>query len=133
MAILTRDQILKADDRRTVEVEVPEWGGSVLIRSLTGAERDKFEASTMQNKGGKQVQNYANFRARLVSLCIVNEQGELLFNSADIKLLGDKSVAALQRVFNKCNELNGLSDEDVEEMTSVFDGEAREASTSDSH
>jgi hypothetical protein len=131
MAILGRDAILNADDRRTRTVAVPEWGGEVLIRSLSGKERDEFEASLQVTRGNKTKQNVANFRARLLALCIVNEAGERLFVSADIPRLGDKSVAALQRVFNACNELNGLSDEDVEELTEGFDEEAPEASTSD--
>lgn len=130
MAILSRDQILNADDRKTVEVDVPEWGGTVLVRSLTGAERDKFEASMLEMKNGKQRQNFDNFRARLVSMCLVNEAGELIFNSSDLKMLGNKSTAALQRVFNKCNEINGLSDADVEELTEDFDRGADGASTS---
>lgn len=131
MALLSREQILNADDRKTVEVEVPEWGGSVLVRSLSGAERDDFEASTVKMKGGKQQQNIANFRARLVSLCIVNEAGERMFAPVDVKALGNKSVAALQRVFNKCNELNGLSEEDIEDLTQDFDEADHEGSTSD--
>lgn len=131
MAILGRDAILNADDRRTKVVPVPEWGGEVMIRSLSGKERDEFEASLQVTRGTKTKQNIANFRARLLALCIVNENGERLFVAADIPRLGDKSVAALQRVFNACNELNGLSDEDVDELTEGFDEEAPEASTSD--
>lgn len=131
MALLSRDQILNADDLKTKDVHVPEWGGEVRIRALTGEERDRFEASTVQTRGSKTKQNVENFRARLVSLCIINEDGLRTFSPPDVKALGKKSVAALQRVFNACNELNGLSDEDVEELTEGFEGEATEASTSD--
>lgn len=130
MALLTREQILNADDRKTQVVEVPEWGGSVMIRTLSGKERDRFEASLQVTRGSKTKQNYDNFRARLISLCVVNESGERTFSDADIALLGEKSVAALQRVFNACNELNGLSDADVEELTQGFDEGATEDSTS---
>lgn len=130
MAILSRDQILSADDRKVVVVPVPEWGGDVLVRTLTGSERDKFEASTVQQRGGKTKQNMDNFRARLVALCVVNEQHELMFNPSDIRELGNKSVAALQRIFNKCNELNGMSEDDIDELTRGFEGETHEVSTS---
>lgn len=131
MAFLTRDQILGADDRKTREVEVIEWGGTVLIRTLSGKERDKFEASLQVTRGTKTKQNFENFRARLIALCIVNDSGERLFADSDVVLLGDKSVAALQRVFNACNEMNGLSDEDVDELTKDFEEEGQEDSTSD--
>ena len=132
MALLSKEDILGINDRKYVEVAVPEWGGSVLVRSLTGRERDEFEASTVETKGNKASQNFVNFRARLVSLCIVDENKQRMFKTrVEIDALGNKSVAALQRVFNKCQELNGLSDEDVDELTESFDEVPDEASTSD--
>lgn len=132
MAFLSKDDILNADDRKTVTVSVPEWGGEVLVRSLSGRERDEFEASTVRIRGGKREDNMENLRARLVSLCMVDDNGRRLFTSKhEIAALGTKSVAALQRVFNKCQELNGMSDEDVEELTEGFEQAPDEDSTSD--
>lgn len=122
MAILNRDQILSNRSRKVEKLAVPEWGGEVLVQSLTGRERDAFEASMQKQQGGKVKRNLENFRARLVSLCMVNEAGELLFVGAqDLRELGDLPVDGLQRVFNKCNEMNGLSDDDVDELTQDFD------------
>ena len=45
MALLTKEQINEIDDRPTLEVEIPEWGGSVLIRTLSAAQVDDFGAS----------------------------------------------------------------------------------------
>ena len=42
---LTKDQILEANDLQSESVTVPEWGGDVLVRTMTGADRDAFEAS----------------------------------------------------------------------------------------
>lgn len=133
MALLSKDQILNADDRETKEVEVPEWGGSVLVRTLSGQERDKFETSMVSvNKRGEQSQNFSNLRARLVALCVVDETGNRLFASpGDVILLGNKSVVALQRVFNVCQDLNGLSDGDVDELTESFDETPSESFSSD--
>jgi len=132
MALLSKDQILSADDRRYEVVEVPEWGGEVRLRSLTGRERDAFEASFQDTKGGKgKGSNLDNFRARLVAKCAVDESGKLLFaNKSEVDQLGNKSVAALQRLFDKCNEMNGISEQDVEEMTEDFDEAPGENSTS---
>lgn len=132
MAILGRNQILDADDLKTEEVPVPEWGGEVLIRSLTGEQRDEYESSMFElSKNGTPKQNLANVRARLVMLCIVNEQGEQMFNKADIKLLGRKSAAALERVATAAQKLNAISDEDIEEMAEGFGDAPNEPSTSD--
>lgn len=136
MGFLNRDQILGAKDMETRDVAVPEWGGTVRIRMLSGKERDAFEASTVEmKKDGTQKRNADNLRARLVGLCIIQadgpEAGRRMFVDAEIKLLGEKSAKALQRVFNACQELNAVSDEDVEALAEGFDDAPSESSTSD--
>jgi hypothetical protein len=42
---LTRDAILQAPDLQGEDVAVPEWGGTVRVRGLSGAQRDAYEAS----------------------------------------------------------------------------------------
>ena len=111
MALLGRDQILGAVDLPTVDVEVPEWGGTVRVRMMTGGERDAFEAGTITRHGRKIEQNLVNIRARLVALCVVDEKGQRLFSEADAAALGQKSAAALNRVFNAAQQLNALTEE----------------------
>lgn len=111
MALLGRDQILAAQDLPTVDVEVPEWGGTVRVRMMTGGERDAFEAGTITRHGRKIEQNLVNIRARLVALCVVDEKGQRLFSEADAVALGQKSAAALNRVFNAAQQLNALTEE----------------------
>lgn len=113
MTLLGRDAILGADDLHTQDVDVPEWGGKVRIRTLTGTERDKFESGIHNN--GKP--NLADFRAKLCALCMVGEDGERMFAEKDVKELGKKSSAALSRVADAATKLNGLEDKDVEELT----------------
>lgn len=131
MAFLTRDAILEADDVKYEVVAVPEWGGDLRLKALTGKERDAFEASTVEVKNGKQRPNLSNLRARLVSLCAVDEDGNRLFAQIDVTRLGDKSAAALQRVFDKCSDMNGLSDQDIEELAEGFEEGPAGSSPSD--
>lgn len=114
--LLTKDQILGAEDRSFVEFEVAEWGGSVLLAAMSAAERDAFEAGMLDNKGKSDKNRLRNFRARFIASCIVDKDGNRLFSDADIKALGDKSAAAISRVFDKCRELNGMSEEAAAEI-----------------
>jgi hypothetical protein len=116
MGTLTREQILSADDLPTQDVDVPEWGGSVTVRSMTGAERDAFEAGLMVEEGEDEKNRLNNLRARLCSLCIVDDDGVPLFSPEDVEALGKKSAAALDRVFTKAQTLNGLGAKDVEDL-----------------
>lgn len=117
MALLTRDAILQAQDLPTERVVVPEWNGEVLVRALTGAERDTFEQSIVEQRGKSTRMNLQNLRAKLVALTVVDEEGKRLFSDEDAKLLGQKSAAALNRVFEVAQRLSGLTPEDVEELT----------------
>ena len=50
-SLLTRDQILQAEDLPSETVTVLEWGGSVIVRGLTGSERGKFQNSILSQNG----------------------------------------------------------------------------------
>ena len=95
-------------------------GRTVLVRGLTGRERDEFEASVHGALAGEMVQDLANVRAKLVARCVVDEDGERLFTDADVAALGEKSGAAIDRVFTVASRLSGLRDEDVKELTAKF-------------
>ncbi len=116
MALLTRDAILQAQDLPAEQVPVPEWGGEVLVRGLTGAERDNFEQSIAEQKGKNVKMNLQNVRAKLVALTVVDEDGNRLFSDKDAEVLGRKSAVALNRVFEVAQKLSGLTPEDVDEL-----------------
>lgn len=133
MALLSKVAIFAAQDLRTVDVSVPEWGGEVRVRTLTGSERDAFEAESVQvstGRKGSQQTVKANIRARLVAMCAVDEQGQLMFERGDVLKLGQKSAAALERVFDACARLNGMSDEDVAELEGNSESGQNGSSTS---
>lgn len=117
---LSKDQILAADDLRVEEVDVPEWGGTVRVRSLTGTERDAYEASIVQIQGNSRRLRMENARAKLVALCLVDEDGGRLFSDQEIGTLGSKSGKVLDRLFDVASKLSGLSNDDVEELTETF-------------
>ena len=117
MALLSKEQILKADDLKSEIVEVPEWGGDVKVRMMTGTERDSFETSIFDAKGKDSKVNMKNLRAKLIVLTVINDAGEKLFIDADIENLGGKSAKALDRIFAVAQRINGIGQKEVEELT----------------
>lgn len=117
MQPLSREQILSTDDSNTELVDVPQWGGSVRVRSLTGRERDRLEAS-MIGKNGKAdaTRGLANFRARLVAASVIDDNAAPMFTEADIDALAGRSAAALDTIAQAAMRLSGLSESDVEEL-----------------
>lgn len=115
--LLTRDDILKANDLKHEDVSVPEWGGIVRVRGLKGVERDEFESSIVVTNpdGTTRVESKA-MRARLCSLTVVDKRDVRLFTAEDVGSLGQKSAAALERVFDVAMRLAGMSKDEVEKL-----------------
>ncbi len=113
MTLLTKDQILAQDDLKSEIVSVPEWGGEVKVCTMSGFARDRFEAGITGKNGGT---NMSNIRAKLAAATITDEAGKLLFDEADIIKLGNKSCAALDRVFEAAQRINLISNSDVDTL-----------------
>lgn len=113
MALLSREAILNSADLKTETVQVPEWGGEVIISTMTGAARDAWEQSLI--KGKETVLD--NVRARLVAACVVDEKGARLFSEKDAELLGKKSASALERCVKVAQRLNRLTETELQDMT----------------
>jgi len=128
--LLNKEQIKSVSDLETLDVEVPEWGGTVRLKSLTGAERDRFEAGVVQGQGRNTTVNMQNLRAKLVAQSAIGEDGKPLFTEEDVKWLGEKSAKALNRLFNAAQQLSGLSESDVKELAGNFKDARSEGSTS---
>lgn len=128
MQTLTKEQILAADDLTTEILQVPEWGGSIIVRTITGTERDYLEASISNDDGGK---NMENLRAKLVVMSVVDEKGNKLFTMKDLGAIGAKSARVLSKVFTVAMRLSGFSKKDVDELTeNLSEGQSAD-STSD--
>jgi hypothetical protein len=111
MTHLSRELILEASDLTQAQVDVPEWGGFVKLRMMTGLERSVFEQSMVTVKvDGTREQDLTHVRVNLVALTAIDEAGNLLFSKDDVARLGTKSSKALNRVFEASTELNALGD-----------------------
>ena len=129
---LSKNEILKADDLACDVVDVPEWNGKVRIKMLTGTERDAFEQGILStNRSGQAKRNLSNIRAKLSALSIVNEEGERLFTDGEMFQLGRKSAKALDKIFDACQHLNGMTEDDVEDMAKNSEPDLNEDFISD--
>jgi hypothetical protein len=109
---LTKAAILAAHDLETEEVAVPEWGGTVLVRAMSARDRDALEVAI----GGTGAANLDNVRARIVAASVVDEDGKRLFDPGDVVALGEKSAAAVDRVFTVAARLSAITPGDVETL-----------------
>ena len=129
--ILTKEAIFNAVDLVKEKVEIPEWGGYVFVRCLTGTERDDFESSLVNQKGPNKGTNFKNLRAKLVALTTVDDDGKRIFNDFDVPDIGKKNASVLDRLFDKAQILSGFKKEDIESLTKNSEATPGEDSSSD--
>ena len=124
---LTKAAILAADDIVTEQVHVPQWGGTVLVRGMTGDERNAYEKQLLYERpaGNRSARRAGQtttevrreeIRNRLIMWCCVDQDGNRIFSEDDLSKINTKSAAAIERVIEVAMRLSGLDDDDIEDM-----------------
>lgn len=103
MKLLTKEQIISVNDRKTADIQVPEWGGAIRLVVMSGAERDAFHASREGRKTG-----LSDFEAALLAATIVDAEGKHVFTAEDIESLSSKNKDVLDRLSSEAATLNGF-------------------------
>ena len=118
MKMLTKEEIVDTKDISIEIVEVSEWGGSVGIKRMSGAERDEYDQALYNRSDDKgKITNVKGVKVLLLSRTICDTKGNLLFpENADREILRQKSASAIERLFEKAGALNGIGPEEVKEL-----------------
>lgn len=106
---LNKAAILAAGDFKLNKVHVPEWGGDVFIKTISGLDRDRFE-------DGYSEQKMKNFRSRFLVLTLCDEKGDRLFTDVEVEEIGKKSSLVINRLFDAAWSLNAFTNEAVDEL-----------------
>jgi hypothetical protein len=125
MALLTRDQINAAVDRKWEDVPVPEWGEGAEVRlmELSAADRGYIEAGSVVAQGQNpqlKVESLKVYRQKLVAFGLVDEKFERLYSNKEIGDLDKKSGAVIERLAAKIQELSGMGRFAVKEAEGNF-------------
>jgi hypothetical protein len=100
---LTAADILGAKDRKIVAVDVPEWGGTVHVRSLSTAEAFALEQIM------RPFEDRSDIMACQLAAFMCDEAGAPLFSSYQEALpVLARTPATLRRVINAGMTVNGM-------------------------
>lgn len=113
---LSKELIIQAEDIVLEEVDVPEWGGSVFLVPMTGTERAEVEI-----ENSKHIDNgglHKDFRDKFLARTLRDAQGRRMFDTIEegAEILGKKSGAVTNRIFDKSWKLSGFRNEEIKEF-----------------
>lgn len=104
---------LRPPQLKTSTLNLPELGGSILVRELTGSERDQLDALNMERK------NIGDFLTKrtihLVSCGVIDEKGNSVFNVKEVEELHSTNAPTLQKIEKRISELSGITKADQEQ------------------
>lgn len=122
-----RDQILNTQDIPKESVTVPEWGVTIEMRGMTGAERTRIMDLAMDAGGELNLQSI--YPEIVISTAFDPETGEKVFEPADRDALLSKSANALDRVALVGMRLSGFTQESADAAGKGSSATATDASS----
>lgn len=110
-----RAAILGAADTPIETIDVPEWGVTVGIKSMSAKSRAAVMELAQQGEGIDAVKVLGMW-ARTLQGCIVDpETGEPIFEQDDMEALMDKSATVIERLWTLCFQQSGMTEDRVNE------------------
>jgi hypothetical protein len=114
--MLDRQKLLNMSNEINIE-KVKVKDDFVYIKEMTGTERDAYEQSLFRMNNNKPTMTMENARAKLLVKVICDKDGKRIFKDADINALGSLPAKVLDKLFSKAQSMNGISDDDIDELT----------------
>lgn len=119
--LCTRDELLSpVVKRRYREFPVQLNNGvtkTARIRSLTERERSKFELSGLDERGRWRPDRARIMKCKLIALCCVDSNGDLIFSDDDVNQLMDQDASTTGMIYDECCSHVGLDNTSGEAAT----------------
>lgn len=122
MALLSREDVLNAEDIQREIVPVPEWAppkmdkdeAELLVRGLTAQQYIGMGFDLRGDNDTVDPEKMKSMMPMVVAMGVIDEEGKRVFSDKDINVLGEKSFAPVERLSAKILELSGISTKEAE-------------------
>lgn len=109
-----RQQILSKDDIRKEKIYIDVWDCELLIKGLSGEERNEVLSENIDPET-RQVNIKKAYPELIIKTTYNPETGKRIFKMSDRSALVKKSGEALEQIAQKAMKLSGISPEQMEE------------------
>lgn len=114
MGLLSREDILKAEDRAFDEIEVPEWEGTIRLQALSARRRLWIERMVSEKDKGA----WEAIVPQIVVWACVGGDSKPLFedNEASVAAVSEKGLPALERIVAHVMKMNAIREADEADL-----------------
>ena len=108
-------EVLGRDNALRKSIEIEEWGGSVLIRQLSGRQVSEIqqlatEAVDPQKKQVRDRRKLSRFNFALIRDSWINADGSTVLTDDDYEAISDEPHAATEKLSNEIAAFNHLNE-----------------------
>lgn len=122
LARLTAAAILAVRDIREEEIEIKEWGGTVVVRGLKSIDHERLTSSCTEGPVGERQFNMVGYQAKVAILCSYDgfekDGGKRIFkkDQAHLSMLMEKASGPVADIATKAHELSGIGKDAADRM-----------------
>jgi len=111
-----RATILGVADTPVEAIDVPEWGVTVGIKSMSAAARASVMELAQGGQDGLDASDVQAMWGKTLVACLVDpDSGEPIFTGDDMAALMDKSALVIERLWQHCFTNSAMTEDDVNE------------------
>lgn len=107
-----RDRILSSDDTHKKLVEIPEWGVTVEVRSMSGSARASLMQVAVESGGAVDMMKV--YPDLIIQTTFDPETGEQVFTPEDRDAIMDKNGSILDRLAEVATSISGFTEKAVD-------------------
>lgn len=133
-ALLGRDAILKATasaSRATKDIPIPELGGRVRVREMSGSLRNALEAAMVNVRNVGDSKQLDKTLAQIITSCVVDDTGHPILRETDARRIVSHNPRAAFRLREAIFDISALDQDDLEELAEGFGDDQSSDSTTD--
>jgi hypothetical protein len=113
-----RETIFAADDIQSESVEIPEWGVTVEVRTMTAADRTTLQTNSTSADGKVDM---TKFMPSVVIATVHDpETGLPVFQASDVPALLSKSGVIIERLAQKALQISGMEASSADNAGATF-------------
>lgn len=110
---MTRDEILAGSpDAPWTDIEIPEWGGTYLLKPISGALAEEVALLNVQAKETGHLLCLQGLAARVTVNTVCDRDRRLVFKPTDSASLTDKHLEVCSRVYGAVLRSNKLAEDE---------------------